>query len=171
MLDEHGVDLIIGQTWRRRERPRPLPFRRLVVALVLWLVLIALGTLHVSIRFLVQDVQLERQLLLKRQEELLKRQMELESKLAMLKRQVDEEREEICAELGLVEVDSSRRVEARLPRELVAKYLPARPVRGGESRSAFVSTAQAGQLEMPQLFHALVTVIEANRAQAKTLER
>lgn len=171
MLDEREAEFRFGYTLQKRNKPRPLGFRRVVAAVVLWLMLIALGSLHVYLRFLVQDFHLERQLLLKRQEELLKRSMKLESELAALKRQVTEERERICEQLELVEVDQSRRVEAVLPPQLVAKYLPDRPVGNGESRSAFVSTAQAGQLEVPQLFQAIVTVLEANRAQAGPANR
>lgn len=144
--------------------------RRVVAWLFVWLLLTGSGVFHVYLRFLARDLQLERGLLVKKQEELHRRQLLLESELAIARREVAERMANVQAVLGLVEIDPARRVETELPPQLVAKYLPAAPTRGYSSASPLVSSAQAGQLEVPTLVQAFMSVIEANRAAARSAQ-
>ncbi|MCX7624800.1 MAG: hypothetical protein N2Z21_01085 [Candidatus Sumerlaeaceae bacterium] len=156
-----------GYYWHGCQRPEAIGFRRFMALLGLWLFLVALGAFHIYVRFLTREIQLERRLLVKRQVELVKRQMELENDLALAQREFEEQAEFLRQSLGFVELDPRQRIQLELPRELVAKYLPEAPKRSEDSRSAFVNSAQAAPLEMPPLVQALVTVIEANREQAR----
>jgi hypothetical protein len=103
--------------------------------------------------------------LVKRQTELLKRQMELESELALARRALAEQQEQVKALLGLEEASPHQRKEVEVPRQLVAKYLPQVPKTTIESGSALINSAQAAQVDVPPLVQAIVSVIEANRAQ------
>jgi len=164
---------VADETLVRQWRPGPgawLTGRRVLWGLGLWAVLTLLGVFHVHLRFLARDIQLERQLLVRKQEELVKRQFQLESQLAVVHTELAQEMERVQAALGLVEIDPRARTEAEIPRELVARYLPAAPVRATARQSSFLSAAQAGQVEMSEIVQALVTVFEANRAEGHPQE-
>jgi len=165
MMEQWDPQIPSGPVWHERREPKPLSFRRVLAFLMLWLALTGLGAFHVYLRFLTRQVQLERRLLVKRQTELLKRQMELESELALARRALAEQQEQVKALLGLVEASPHQRKEVEVPRQLVAKYLPQVPKTTIESGSALINSAQAAQVEVPPLVQAIVSVIEANRAQ------
>ncbi len=152
----------------RNTRPQPwLTWRRIAAMLALWALVSALGLFHVHLRFLARDIQVERQLVQKQYEQLVKRQLQLETQMALVQRELEDRRERLQAELGLLPMDSQMCFEADLPRELVAKYLPAAPERPAAGGSAVFGTAQAGELPVQEIVQAIVTVIEANRPQAR----
>lgn len=152
---------------RREQREySPLTPQFLLFSFLFWILLTGLGCFHVYLRFLTRDLHLEQQILIKKQEQLHRKQLQLESRLAVARQQALQRIDEICTNLGLVEIPQSERVEAQVPREVIAKYLPATPVQ--ENRSINVTqSAFAGQVEMPEIVRSVLSAFESNRAYAK----
>ena len=159
-----------SRSWGAKREQRvysPLTPQFLLFSVVFWILLTGLGCFHVYLRFLTRDLQLEQQILIKKQEQLHRQQLQLESQLAVARQQALQRMDEICANLGLVEIPQSERVEAQVPRAVIAKYLPATPVQENSSINV-TQSAFAGQVEMPEIVRSVLSAFESNRAYAKT---
>ncbi|AXA36900.1 hypothetical protein BRCON_2123 [Candidatus Sumerlaea chitinivorans] len=150
----------------RMERQASLTTRHILSGLALAAVLAILGILSVYVRFLLSDLQLERQRLQARERELRVRLLRLEQQVVdvtapedMLKR--------AAHEFQMREPSAANVAHAVVPRSLEEKYLHSSKDVATGNRGTVQFALPTEDTQPPTLVRTVVGIIEASRAYAR----